>query len=249
MTVTVAAGSATSARDLVLEVRANANLLITPRLLSTARFGEAYSEQLEATGGVPPYTWVRDAGGLPVGLELTPSGEIRGTPQQVGTFRLVVQARDSGMGRPGRDINTFELTVVDPGGFRIRTATIAAAIVDEGYDATIDAEGGQGPYEWSLLEGRLPPGLLSSVNPATGGLRIAGQPTEVGVTNLLVRVRDRQGREALRAFALVVEEAPPPPLVAPDDDGCACDDTSPAGNGHSLGWALLLGGLLVRRRR
>ncbi len=248
-TATVMAGANTASREFTLEVRDNANLLIIPRVLSTARFGEPYSEQLEATGGVAPFTWVRDAGSLPVGLELTPMGEIRGTPMQVGRFRLVVQARDSGAGRPARDSNTFELTVVDPGGFRIKTATIADAIVDEGYDVTIEAEGGLPPYEWTLVEGRLPPGLLSSINTVNNGLRIAGQPTEVGTSNLLVRVRDRQGREALQAFALTVVEPPPPPLEQPKDEGCACSGTAEPSPQGALAILALLGLTAFRRRR
>ena len=73
-------------------------LSIVPKVLSTARFGEAYTEQLEATGGEAPITWLPDIGRLPDGLTLDIGGAITGTPMEVGSFRFGVTAEDSGAG-------------------------------------------------------------------------------------------------------------------------------------------------------
>jgi hypothetical protein len=50
--------------------------------LPDGTIGVAYSAQLTAIGGLPPYTWTLAPGspGLPSGLNLTPDGQITGTP-------------------------------------------------------------------------------------------------------------------------------------------------------------------------
>jgi len=50
--------------------------------------GVPYQCQLQATGGVPPYTWSLATGALPPGLSLSTSGLIAGTPTLAGTFSL-----------------------------------------------------------------------------------------------------------------------------------------------------------------
>ena len=55
--------------------------------------GAAFSYQMNATGGVPPYTWSVAAGALPPGLTLTPAtGLLAGTPASAGSFTITVQA-------------------------------------------------------------------------------------------------------------------------------------------------------------
>ena len=251
--VQVGNGSATASRDILLDVRSNGSLLIQPKLLSTAYYGQRYSEQLEAVGGVAPIAWIRQLGRLPDGVTLSTTGELSGTPMQVGRFRFVVEARDAGGGAPARDVATYELVVADTEGFEIDTASLPDATIDEAYDQTISASGGQAPYEWALVEGRMPEGLQANVNPATGEFRIAGQPSELGTTNFLVRVRDAQSREALRAFAIRV--VPKPVMVdptEPTDEGCSCAAQREA-PGSAAASLLLLGlaglGLATRRRR
>ena len=52
--------------------------------------------QLQATGGVTPYTWsLANGTTLPAGLSLAPDGIISGTPTATGTFNFSVQVTDS----------------------------------------------------------------------------------------------------------------------------------------------------------
>lgn len=52
--------------------------------------------QLQATGGVTPYTWsLANGSTLPNGLSLAPDGIISGTPTVTGTFNFSVQVTDS----------------------------------------------------------------------------------------------------------------------------------------------------------
>ena len=55
----------------------------------------AYSQQLNAIGGQPPYSWTLISGLLPSGLTLAPNGVISGTPATVGSFYFTVQVADA----------------------------------------------------------------------------------------------------------------------------------------------------------
>jgi hypothetical protein len=56
----------------------------------------AYVCSLQASGGVPQYTWSLGRGQLPQGLSLNPTtGVIAGTPRSAGAFEIEVVVRDS----------------------------------------------------------------------------------------------------------------------------------------------------------
>ncbi len=55
------------------------------------------SQQLAATGGLPPYRWSLASGNLPSGLSLSTNGLISGTPTVAGTSNFVVQVTDSAL--------------------------------------------------------------------------------------------------------------------------------------------------------
>jgi hypothetical protein len=64
--------------------------------LPTATIAVAYSLNLTATGGTPPYTWSITTGNLPAGLSLAgTSGAISGTPTIVGSFTFNLRVTDS----------------------------------------------------------------------------------------------------------------------------------------------------------
>lgn len=67
---------------------------VTPTLdMSNGVQTEPYSQTLEASGGIAPYTW-SIVGSLPTGLSLS-SGVISGTPSVNGTFTFTTRATDA----------------------------------------------------------------------------------------------------------------------------------------------------------
>jgi len=71
-------------------------LAITTTTLAGGTVGTAYSQTLQATGGLQPYTWAVTVGSLPAGLTLnTSTGVISGTPTATGTSNFTVQVTDS----------------------------------------------------------------------------------------------------------------------------------------------------------
>ena len=69
----------------------------------------AYDFVLEARGGTNQgYVWsLGDGGALPSGLELSPTGIIRGTPAESGDFEFTVRVVDSGGEEAGADLGMF----------------------------------------------------------------------------------------------------------------------------------------------
>ncbi|MER6006014.1 Ig domain-containing protein [Nonomuraea angiospora] len=84
--------------------------------LPSATPGTAYSQTLQAKGGVPFYDWQVTGGSLPAGLTLDRfTGAISGTPTTAGTAGFTVQLRDyDKLSTP--QTRTFQLTVGSGGG-------------------------------------------------------------------------------------------------------------------------------------
>ena len=71
---------------------------ITTASLPNGTNGLAYSQQFQATGGQPPYTWSLYFGSLPPGLSLSDGGLISGEALLSGTFSFSAQVTDNAGG-------------------------------------------------------------------------------------------------------------------------------------------------------
>src|SRR5262249_13750932 len=85
-----------STKTLTLQV-ATSLAARTQETLGGGFVNSQYTAVLSATGGTPPYTWTLDpsSAALPTGLNLTPTGDINGSPIETGTFTFTVDASDS----------------------------------------------------------------------------------------------------------------------------------------------------------
>ena len=82
-------------------------LQVTSSILAEGTQGSLYQTSLEATGGVPQYTWSVIAGALPNGLTLSTSGILSGYPTGTGQFNFTVGVVDSATPTPFKRLKQF----------------------------------------------------------------------------------------------------------------------------------------------
>ena len=186
---------ATATKVFALTVAA-APVITTASTLPTGSVGVAYTENLVATGGAPPYTWSITQGALPAGLSLNAtSGAIAGTPTTAVTVNFTVQVRDSAAVTASK---VFTLTIASS--LAISTPSpLDSGEVGVAYSQTLAAVGGASPYTWSIMAGALPPNVTLSA----AGV-IAGTPTMAGTFNFTAQVVDHNSIIATKALALTV---------------------------------------------
>ena len=174
-----------------------AAITITPSTLSTATVGTAYSQQMTATGGVGTKTWSVKSGTLPVGMTLSSSGLLSGTPTDTaGNFSFTFQAMDQNS-CPGTA--AYSLTLQCPV-VTITPTTVPNGTVASSYSTTLSASGATAPYTWSLPTGStLPAGLALS---PTGV--ISGTPTVPGSYSFGVTARGAYGCPGTTTITMTV---------------------------------------------
>lgn len=93
----------------MLRVEGDASVELVVEDLPSATLGRFYERAFTARGGMEPYAFSLFTGDLPVGMEVTAEGRIRGTPGEAGLFPFAVEVRDA---RGVIDRAPFSLRVV-----------------------------------------------------------------------------------------------------------------------------------------
>ncbi|MCX7605372.1 MAG: Ig domain-containing protein, partial [Bryobacteraceae bacterium] len=182
-------------RTFTLTVSAGLVITTQPALPSGVP-GVAYSQQLQAAGGTPPYTWQVTGGSLPPGLSLSGAGVLSGTPTAAGSYTFTARVTDAA----GASVSqTFTLAIGNDLTF-VSPSTLPVGVVGSAYAYEFRAAGGTPPYSWQLAGGTVPPGLVFA--PSTGTL--SGTPTAVGAYMFTVRVSDSAGASRTASFTLTV---------------------------------------------
>jgi hypothetical protein len=159
-----------------------------------ATVGSLYALTLGAVGD-GQHSWSIVAGVLPSGLTLDAAGVIVGTPENAGSFPLVLSARDSSGATSAFD---FTLTVYPQ--LSVATTRLARAWLGRLFFLRVRTTGAVGAVNFRVVSGRFPIGVRLNVN--TGVIR--GRPRTAGAFSFALQVRDSLGRTASRKFALTV---------------------------------------------
>ncbi|MFH2054749.1 MAG: M1 family aminopeptidase [bacterium] len=87
-------------------------LHLIPRQLPAGHLNYAYRAELRGLGGVPPYTWSKSGGDLPLGLFFYPdSALIKGTPSWPANYYFSLKVTDSDS-PPHSEIHSFTLAIL-----------------------------------------------------------------------------------------------------------------------------------------
>ncbi len=184
--------------------------ITTTSLPPASRCQSNYHQTLEGTGGVTPYAWTVTKGILPAGLTLNrQTGVISGTlsaDATTETFSVTLSSAD------GESVSrTFTITVYDQ--LEITTPSLATATQREvDYSQTLEGEGGELPYTWTLTQGVLPAGL--TLNPVTGTISGTLSATASSET-FTVTLTSADGSVATRQFTIRVSPCPSDPPSPP----------------------------------
>src|SRR5258708_4497179 len=154
--------------------------------------------EVDATGGLGPYTWSVSSNALPDGILLvngsaiapaTTSVNLIGKPNLAGVFPFSLTVKDS-LG--GSSTSAFGLNIA-PGQLKVVTPTIISTVAGIPYaPVVLEASGGVPPYTWSLAQGLdpntdLPPGMQLSSNGV-----LSGTPLSDSSFQFAIRVKDSQ---------------------------------------------------------
>lgn len=146
--------------------------ILTTLLPATDLLDPNYSLQLQSGGGKPgTASWTIVAGGLPPGINLSPSGLISGTATTPGSYPVAIKVSDTNS--PVDSATQNYIFNVSPTPLTTQFVNLAPdGVVGQAYVATpLTATGGTLPYNFTAAG--LPPGL--SINAITG--QIGGIPT------------------------------------------------------------------------
>jgi Putative Ig domain len=168
---------------LAVSLQVNSLLSITTSVLPDAISGVPYVGALVSTGGVTPLTWSITSGALPAGLSLNATtGAITGLSTATGTSSFTAQVTDSS--HPAQ-VKTLSATIRTDSVLSIVPTSLPAAVLGLLYNTTLTANGGVGPFTWSVSSGSLPAGLSLS----SSGV-LTGTPTIGGAVNFTLQVTD-----------------------------------------------------------
>src|SRR5207249_2441184 len=110
---------------------------------------------------------------------------LSGTPTTTGTFSFTITAADSS-NTTLIGSKVYTLNVNAASSLTVSPTTLANAIANSAYSATLSATGGSGAYTFAVSAGSLPSWL--ALNAGTGIL--SGTPTTTGIFSFTITAAD-----------------------------------------------------------
>ncbi|HEV2322459.1 MAG TPA: putative Ig domain-containing protein, partial [Terracidiphilus sp.] len=180
----------------------------------TGAVGSVFSVKLQASGGIPPFTWALGSGTtLPTCLTLKSDGTLTTAnglapnASCAGSYtNLTFKATDSGTPNP-LTVTSAPMTVTVTAAPAITfSPTLPAGSVGTAYVGSVAAAGGAGSLTYALASGALPPDL--SLNTATGAIAGTPKAADAGTSNFAISASDAYGDTVTSASLSITITAP-----------------------------------------
>ncbi|MFC2160732.1 carboxypeptidase regulatory-like domain-containing protein [Acidobacteriota bacterium] len=196
-------------------------LMILSSDLAPAIVGEYYSDTLLASGGDDIYMWSLNPNKLPPGLTYTTDGVISGTPieDMVITYphiySFLVQVASDGATNTQNVSITVNAADDPTPPLDIHTTALDPGTKGDYYGATLQAAGGEPPYNWGIFSGSLPPGLTIDSGGIISGtiLHDPSVPDYPYFYDFTVIVTDSVGSTDTQILSLNVQEFTQPDVI------------------------------------
>ena len=185
-------------------------LAIMMNSLSSGTVAQSYNATVAASGGTGTTTWDLAGGSLPVGLNLSSSGVLTGTPTTAGTSSPTFRVRDSGTPQQSTQ-KILPITINLPAAPNITTTSLPTGTFNEVYNQTVSVTGGIGTLIWGVTSGALPPGL--NLNASSG--TVSGTPTSAGPFTFTLRVTDAIPQFDEQNVTIAINSPAPPSITTP----------------------------------
>ncbi len=170
--------------------------------LSDGSAGVTFRDTLTALDhGAPPFAWNIMRGELPDSLELdNQSGIISGVAEESEKKYFLVLTSDEQLS--AERVTEYSIEILN-NRIVILNDTLKHATHQLPYTETLQAQGGETPYQWSVSFGELPSGLALD---AESGI-ISGTATDPGVYNAVIHVQDNSATplDTTKAFSISVQ--------------------------------------------
>lgn len=168
-------------------------LTIAPANLTNPQLGLPYDVTFTVSGAVAPVVFEIVDGGLPVGMDLDPAGNLSGAPAESGTFSFTVSATDS-TGCTATRVYSFQISCP---ALSVSPNLLPAPQVGVPYNQTLAGVGGVSPYLFFRTAGAIPDGLALT----TDGV-LSGTVTSIGQYSFTVRAVDDAGCAGERVYTV-----------------------------------------------
>lgn len=206
-----------------------------------------YEWEFEAEEGCLPYRFRYLNGTVPPGLQVTPDGELEGTPTEAGTFEFWVALDDnSGPHNPNCLVTSptsqsrFILVVLPD--LAVTTQSLPVATPGQPYRVQLQFSNPEAgwPVIWDVTEGSLPAGLSLSADGV-----ISGTPTGADTRQVVFRAREPFRRFGEKRLTVTVANAlQASPAVRPGEVGVRYSGAVRAAGGLApYAWSVASGSL------
>ena len=183
-------------------------LVITPESLIDGMVGTPYSATLDASGEIGNLTWSLELGSvLPIGLTLSATGVISGTPTVSGSSTFTVKVTDDGTFPKNTATKSYTINISL---LNITTTSLLDGTENAVYPAfNLVAVGGNGIYTWSLVS---PSVLPTSLNLSSSGVISGSTNVAAGDYSFTVQVTDTSNPVQTDTQVITIHiNAPPAP--------------------------------------